>query len=283
MNRNLNMRKMTRCEIDTIIEWAEREGWNPGLHDADALFAADPNGHLIGFLGKEPIATISAIKYDDDFGFLGFHIIPPEHRGKGYSLQMTEFALEYLHGASVGIDGVESLKYKYESLGFLHGWANIRYVGFGKGREEKLKNRDLLLSDIDFQVLDDYDANTFGHRRSNFLRTWINQPEGLSIGVVSSGRLGGYGVLRKCKVGYKIGPLYADSNEIAFEIFETLVKSIPTDERVYIDVPNVNYVAISIVKGHGMKEAFRTIRMYSRRVPDVPLSKWFSITCQELG
>ena len=66
------IRTMTRQEIDIAIDWAAAEGWNPGLHDADCFYAADPHGFLIGLLGDEPIATISAVKYGASFGFLGF-------------------------------------------------------------------------------------------------------------------------------------------------------------------------------------------------------------------
>jgi len=53
------IRTATRTEVDIAIEWATREGWNPGFYDADCYYSADPNGFLIGFLGNEPIATIS--------------------------------------------------------------------------------------------------------------------------------------------------------------------------------------------------------------------------------
>ena len=32
---------MSRAEMDLAVEWAAAEGWNPGLDDADAFFAAD--------------------------------------------------------------------------------------------------------------------------------------------------------------------------------------------------------------------------------------------------
>jgi hypothetical protein len=35
---------MSRREVDIAIEWAAKEGWNPGIHDADCYFSADPNG-----------------------------------------------------------------------------------------------------------------------------------------------------------------------------------------------------------------------------------------------
>lgn len=63
---------MSRKNLDTAIEWAAKEGWNPGLYDADAFYATDPQGFFMGFLGDEPVASLSAVSYGPDFGFLGF-------------------------------------------------------------------------------------------------------------------------------------------------------------------------------------------------------------------
>ena len=35
---------MERADVDLAVEWAAREGWNPGLADAEAFHAADPEG-----------------------------------------------------------------------------------------------------------------------------------------------------------------------------------------------------------------------------------------------
>jgi len=61
IDKDYIIRIATRREVDIAIEWAAKEGWNPVLHDADCYYSADPNGFIIGFLGNEPIATISAI------------------------------------------------------------------------------------------------------------------------------------------------------------------------------------------------------------------------------
>jgi hypothetical protein len=73
-----NISTMARSDLDTAVEWATREGWNPGLHDADAFYATDPNGFFIGRLDSEAISVISGVRYGDDFGFLGFYIVKPE-------------------------------------------------------------------------------------------------------------------------------------------------------------------------------------------------------------
>ena len=59
----LSIRRMNRSEIDLAIDWAEAEGWNPGIHDADCFYAADPNGFIIGLLNDEPVAMVSAVAY----------------------------------------------------------------------------------------------------------------------------------------------------------------------------------------------------------------------------
>lgn len=93
---------MARKEIEMAIEWAAKEGWNPGLHDAECYFAADPNGFLMGLLGDKPIATISAVKYGESFGFLGLYMVKPEYRGKGYGIQIWNAGMRYLEGRSIG-------------------------------------------------------------------------------------------------------------------------------------------------------------------------------------
>jgi hypothetical protein len=57
------IRPMQREELAFAIELAAAEGWNPGLHDAQCFYAADPGGFLIGELAGEPVGCISAVSY----------------------------------------------------------------------------------------------------------------------------------------------------------------------------------------------------------------------------
>ena len=40
----MNIRQMTRDELDMLVEWAAREGWNPGLDVPEVLWPTDPEG-----------------------------------------------------------------------------------------------------------------------------------------------------------------------------------------------------------------------------------------------
>src|SRR5690606_9900185 len=102
----LQIRALTRDEMSLPIEWAALEGWNPGLHDADCFYAADPDGFLVGELDGEPVGCISAVKYGSEFGFIGLYIVRPEFRGRGFGMQLWRAAMERLAGRNVGLDGV---------------------------------------------------------------------------------------------------------------------------------------------------------------------------------
>ena len=45
--------------VETVIDWAAAEGWNPGLGDAACFYAIDPNGFFMGVLDGRPIARVS--------------------------------------------------------------------------------------------------------------------------------------------------------------------------------------------------------------------------------
>lgn len=273
---------MTRDELDFAVELAAAEGWNPGIYDADAFHATDPNGFFIGLLGDEPISCISAVAYDDTFGFLGFYIVKPEHRGKGYGIQIWNEAVAYLNTQNIGLDGVVEQQDNYKKSGFKLAYSNIRYEGTAGGN--KTKNPNIVpLSDVPTEKLYRYDHSLFPTRRSHFLKHWIQQPDSIALGMVKKGKLVGYGMVRPCRNGYKIGPLFADNEDIADTLFQELRASIPKKEKLYLDTPEVNPKAMALAEKYGMKKVFGTARMYTKDEPNIDIRKVFGVTTFELG
>jgi len=99
---------------------------------------------------------------------------------------------------------------------------------------------------------------------------------------VHNGHLTGYGVVRPCRQGYKIGPLFADSKDIAEELFRGLSTRV-SGSGVYIDVPEDNQAAMALTRRHGMKEVFGCAKMYYGPRPDLPKDEIFAVTTFELG
>jgi len=273
---------MSRSEVAIAVDWAAQEGWNPGLHDAHCYYTADPNGFLIGFLGDEPIATISAIQYGESFGFLGFYIVKPGYRGRGYGIQIWNAGLQQLEGRTIGLDGVADQQANYERSGFHLAYRNRRYQGAGSGSMPV--NADIVqLNTLPFEMIEHYDQPFFPADRSPFLSTWIKQPNCEALGMIHNGRLVGYGVIRQCRSGHKIGPLFADNPEWAESLFLALKASVKPSGPIFLDTPDVNQAAVDMAERNGMTISFETARMFRGEVPDLPVDRLFGVTSFEVG
>lgn len=276
------VRPATRKELDIMIEWAAKEGWNPGLYDGNAFYATDPNGFYLGFLGNEPIASISAVAYDDKFGFVGFYIVKPEYRGKGYGLKIWNESLKHLPTQNIGLDGVPEQQENYKESGFKLAYRNIRYEGVGTN--EHLDNKNIVaLSEIPLEQLVDYEEDIFPTKRVAFLREWIKQPESLSLAYVENKTLLGYGMIRKCRRGYKVGPSFANSPEIAQGLFQKMRGFVGKESPIYLDAPEVNKESVKLAEKFKMKPMFETARMYTTENPEADINKVFGVTTFELG
>nr|WP_255775516.1 GNAT family N-acetyltransferase [Microbulbifer sediminum] len=276
---------MHPSELCIALDWARREGWNPGLHDAACFYAADSHGFFIGLLGEEPVGTISAVRYGEDFGFLGLYIVDPAYRGSGYGEKLAEAAMSYLGGRTMGLDGVVAQQENYRSAGFGLAHRNIRYLGLtGQGAASAQGTHSVVpLSWVPFAAITAYDCEVFTAPREHFLRAWISQPDSVALGAVENGQLYGYGVLRTCHEGYKIGPLFADDADLAERLYLALTACVPTGRPVYLDIPEANSHALALAERHRMEMVFETARMYSGTPPGIPIERVFGITSFELG
>lgn len=275
------VRRMSRAEVGLAIDWAAGEGWNPGLHDADCFYETDPEGFLVGLLDEDPVGCISAVAYNDDFGFVGFYIVKPEHRGKGYGGQLWRAAMEHLGGRNVGLDGVADQGENYLKAGFHFAHRNIRYRGYASISEVPPNVIELPGQPSD--ALKAYDNALFPAPRSRFLEHWINLPESSALAVMEDDEFCGYGVIRACRDGFKVGPLFADDPIIAECLFRSLSSYAGWGSPVFLDVPEVNGSAVELAEMHGMEKVFETARMYTREEPKLSLDRVYGVTSVELG
>ncbi len=272
---------MSRTDLDRAVEWAAREGWNPGLHDAECFYPVDPAGFFMAFDNDEPVGSISAVAYDHQFGFIGFFIVTPDHRGHTVGIELGRRALEHLNQHNVGLDGVEKKIRNYESIGFKLAYNNVRYEG---RQSDALEPTSAVpLDTLPPRLIQEYDARFFPAPRPAFLAAWISRPGTRGFAMLDGLRLTGYGVIRPCRKGFKLGPLFADNPSTADILLRSLTRTIPTGALFYLDVPAPNSAAVNLAKQYQMQPVFRTARMYSRAAPALPLDGIFGVTSFELG
>jgi len=278
---SLHIGTATRAEFDLIVEWAAGEGWNPGLADADCFHAADPGGFLVGRLGDEPIGCISVVTYQPAFAFLGFYIVKPALRGQGHGLRLWQAGMARLEGRVVGLDGVLAQQENYKRSGFVLAHRNIRFGGTPRCDYP----RDGRLAVIDADLVESvlaYDRAFFPAARDAFLRCWLRPEQRKGLALIEDGALRGYGVIRACRSGFKIGPLFADHYEGADLLFRALAAG-AKDAEVFLDCPEPHHPATGLSASHGLSPVFETARMYRGPAPALPLDRIYGISTFELG
>lgn len=270
---------MTRQDLELALSWAAEEGWNPGRNDAECFYAADPNGFLIGSLSGEPVASLSAVAYNSGYGFLGLYIVKPERRGFGYGVGLWNVGMDYLGMRTIGLDAVLAQQRNYEKSGFTTAHRHIRHEGVGGGEAPR---GITALSTVNLDEVINYDAALFENSHPAFLRTWINQTGATAVAALRNAKLAGYGVLRPCQRGFKIGPLFADDEFIAEELFQAMAAS-AAGQPVILDVPETNAAALALAARHKLQPIFETILMYNKSASPLNVSRIYGITSLELG
>lgn len=277
----LRIRPMRPDELSVAVDRAAAEGWNPGLNDAACFATVDPEGFLIGEIGGEPVATISCVNYDARFSFLGFYIVRKDLRGRGYGLQIWNAAIAHAGNRVIGLDGVVAQQDNYRKSGFTLAYANVRYGGTATVTDEP-PDGIVDLAGLPIADIEASDSMVFPAPRPAFLRSWVGTPGHIGRALIRNGALAGWGVIRPCRTGHKIGPLVADDRDTAQAVLSALLRATGGGE-VFLDVPGINTQAVALAKAAGLAPVFETARMYTAPIPPLRLERMFGVTTFELG
>ena len=272
-----SIRALSLAEVEILVAWAAGEGWNPGLRDAAAFHAADPQGFLGAFVAGRMAAGISAVDYGG-FGFIGLYICRPDMRGRGYGRAVWDAGMARLAQTTVGLDGVPAQQANYRSMGFAPAYRTFRFSGrlpaAGLSAEVHPVEPDLL------PALGEFDRRFFPAARPSFLEGWLAPPN-IALAKIGEGGIQGYGVVRECREGFKIGPLFAVDEIAAADLLAALNAQCPGE--VQIDVPEDKENFADLLLRAGFSRGFETARMYRGPAPELDGSGIFGISTLELG
>jgi len=274
------IRPLGQNEIVKLVDWARDEGWNPGIDDAACFRAADPEGFIGCFVDGVMVSAIAAVRYGEEFGFIGLYICDPAWRGRGYGRWAWDAGMEHLAGRVTGLDGVAEQQENYARMGFSHAYRTVRWCG-------RAPEVPVMAPDVgdavpgDFDRIEQFDRQFFPAPRSLFLRSWLMPPR---IGLVAQieGEIAGYAVVRDCVEGAKIGPLFAEDEETAKRLLTACLSRRP-GQSVSIDMPEHQRGFAEVLEKLDMQPGFTTARMYRGAPPPVSLPGIFAITTLELG
>ena len=107
---------MSREEAEFAVEMAAAEGWNPGIHDGELFYEADPEGFFIAEIAGKPLAVLLLLHMMILLVFLAFMWLNLNSARTGIGMKLTEKCLEHLGERNIGLDGVVENEKKYQKV-----------------------------------------------------------------------------------------------------------------------------------------------------------------------
>ena len=300
------IRHPTNDELGIYSQLAEAENWGPcqELTAAVLLQVAAREELYLAEVGGEVVSIIGCIRHGESHGWVGLYICKPEFRGKGYGLALWRASVDAadFKDRTLGLTAVLEQVPNYERSGFKVAYKDFRYTApaasllIHQQQQSSAPSPHLCrsVSQADIPAALAYSATCIAADHSAFLSRWLSLPRmKAAMCVLPSGEVCGLGAIRPAGVaGFKIGPLFADSQETALAVMRQLVSllGLSDDEkaqvRVVIDVSEINPKAIQLVESvvGAVREGFYCVRMYRGEYDwHLTMEKEFANTSWELS
>ena len=271
----MKIRTMGLAELETVLGWAQQEGWNPGLEDAPAFLAADPGGFFLAEAEGAPAAAISVVNHGPGDAFLGLYICRPEHRGRGIGYALWQAALAHAGDRSVALDGVAEQEANYARSGFALQGRTVRFQGAALGGDAPVRTA----GPADLPALIEADRKAAGHDRPAYAAAWLGGAPSRRTVLLQTGD--GFAVFRRCHEGVKIGPFHAASEAGALALLAAVPEGFPP-APLFVDAPEGGALA-GLLTGLGFAPVFGTARMVRGRPAPAAPPRYYGVATLELG
>lgn len=270
----MSIRTMTPEDLELVLLWAADEGWNPGLEDAQAFLAADPDGFLIKTVDGKPAAALSVVNHDAHNAFLGLYICVPELRGRGLGFELWNAGIAHAGSRCIGLDGVPEQVANYQKSGFTPAGMTTRFTG-----TSPVSPKPLVATPVSIDELLREDAKMAGFERDQFGRSWFTDTQSRQTFVLSDTC---FATARQCQVGVKIGPLYAQTSTEVDTLLAAIAARYP-NQTLILDVPDTSHELQRYLRRANFQPAFETLRMYRGTAPQAELPAFSATATLELG
>ncbi|MFJ1269894.1 GNAT family N-acetyltransferase [Legionella lytica] len=242
-SKTITVSQMQHSDFKEINQWCIDEGWNIGIHDSEIYYKIDPMGHYIAKTNKS-IASLSLMKHSLSFFTLGPFIVHKSYRGQGVGEALWNEAMSRMKqehpDALIALYAVSEQVARYKKAGFVPVVGVQRWHIHPNPLNAPLSSNpcSLITSQL-IPSISTYYQKQDGTNRELLFNELLLKPETKGLVFMDDNLIKGFGFIRPCVRGFRIGTLVADTPEIATQLMSELLVFAKNDP-VFMDVPASN-------------------------------------------
>lgn len=267
------------------MEIKNAEHWNQTEQDWRFLIENYPEYCQVAEIEDQVVGTITSTNFDNQVGWIGMMLVRKPYRGLGISRKLMQTTIDRLSACeSIKLDATPAGEKVYEKLGFQVEYNVFRITNTLKNRQSHDSSTETIYP-IDEDVLvslKSIDLQVFGSNRSALVDYLLQQETGSQWCIKEDEQFKGY-LLSRFGTNYtQLGPIIAESEDVAKKLVEHGLNRI--NGPIVIDIPVDKVGLIKWVESRGFQIQREFIRMYLKSNHYAgQLEKCFGIAGPEYG
>jgi len=246
-----------------------------------AIPAETPQGEAYD-QGGPPQGCVTVYRFANSTGWLSFFVVTAPYRGLSLGRHLFHAGMEYFRQhktAYIGLDSVAEQRATYQRRGFIE--TDLVAICERDNAQDIPLLPDLSQEEImvDLATFGDWEKlakSDLAHCGLDRNRLWTTEAlfhrqdvTGFVVTDQNRGTLKGWILVRKCELGYRFGPLYAERTDLASQLLQTAMERLENkDASLIAEVWHSNHDAVPTFERLGWKWTETFHRMwYEGRAP----------------
>ncbi len=285
INPTSQFRIMTAADIQRGLELTRVARWNQLSRDWELLLKLNPSGCRVALLENQVVGTVTTVRYENRFAWIGMVLVDPAARGQGIGTQLLQQALELLSDIpSARLDATPAGHPLYCQLGFQdeYGLSRMERVAAPPHYfQQTIAARPMQAEDLPGVAA--MDREIFGaDRRVTLEWMFAGAPEYAWV-IAQQNEIAGYAFGRHGFAYEHLGPIVARDPFIAQQLVVACLQQ-QSHKPFVIDAPEHSAEWRAWLASAGFREQRPFIRMFYRAnpYPGLPQNQ-FGILGPEFG
>ncbi|MEP7259345.1 MAG: GNAT family N-acetyltransferase [Flavitalea sp.] len=257
----ISFRTMDRGDIPEGLRLCRSANWNQLQRDWEIFLTYGPEDCRVAIHENKVVGTVTAIRYDHFFSWIGMVLVDPSQQRKGIGSGLLHEALDLLKDEeTIKLDATPAGREVYLQLEFKDEYPLSRMSAVINAEKIPASTaRPMLQSDL--HAVAEYDSSVFGAGRQSLLEWFFEGASSYAFIIDHGNGIEGYCLGRKGQNFNQVGPVVARNWHIARELVSAALAA-ATGEQVVIDTMHHEPEWLSWLGSIGFTEQRPFMRMY---------------------